>query len=370
MTKEKKWLLGGFSLVAVVFALVVTFFFGSEAASARSETKKTAPRSAEEERTIQVYRQAREAVVFISTITLKYDPFDVFMELHPSEGSGSGTIVDAKRGIVLTNLHVISDAHKIEILLPDGGSAKARLVGYDKEYDLAVLQLVNPPAGLKEVPFGSSADLEVGQRVLAIGNPFGLSSTLTTGIVSSLERSVRNADGTLLHGLIQTDAAINPGNSGGPLLDSAGRFVGLTTAILSNTGSYAGISFAVPADRIAAVLPELIATGRVLRPEIGWVLVDTNHGPMVRRTIENGPADKAGIQPIERRVSDVFVQGYIRDFDRADLVFRINGKRVRSRREAEELINRLREKKSLTITLRRGGNSGPERTVEVRPILR
>lgn len=329
----------------------------------------TATRSTEEQRTIAVYKEANQAVVFISTVTLTVDPFDLFHNIRPQTGSGSGIIIDAERGIILTNLHVIQDAHKIEILLSDGQPYPAKLLGYDRDYDLAILQLKTPPSNLVSLPFGDSTRLEVGQRVLAIGNPFGLNKTLTTGIISSLDRTIKSPTGVLMKGLIQTDAAINPGNSGGPLLDADGNLVGINTAILSQSGDSAGIGFAVPIHEIERFLPELIATGKVLRPSFGWVLVDTNQGPMVRRVMPGGPAERAGIEPIEKIVQNVFVRGFVRDFDRADLVYKIDGKRVQTGEQAAALIARAKPIRPVTITLKRGGINGPERTLTVTPEL-
>ena len=234
---------------------------------------------------------------------------------------------------------------------------------------MAVLQLIEPPKSLRSVEFGDSSELEIGQRVLAIGNPHGLNRTLTSGIISSLERTVRNPSGYFMKGLVQTDAAINPGNSGGPLLDMDGRLIGVNSAILSQSGDSAGIGFAVPVNQIRRILPELIATGKVLRPKIGWILVDTTQGPMVRRVFTGGPADIAGIQPIERPTGSVFMQGYVRDFERADLILRVNGKSVQSSEEVEEAITSSTHGKPISFTLRRGGIQGPERNVSVKPLL-
>lgn len=329
----------------------------------------SAQRTAEEQRTIDVYKATSGAVVFISTITLTVDPLDVFMEVRPHEGTGSGIIVDAQRGIVITNLHVIQDAQKIEILLDNGQSYRARLLGFDQEYDIAVLQLLNPGRNLVDIPFADSSRVEVGQRVLAIGNPFGLNRTLTTGIVSSLDRTVKAPSGVLMKGLIQTDAAINPGNSGGPLLDADGHLIGMNTAILSQSGDSAGIGFAIPINQIKRVLPELIATGKVLRPKIGWVLVDTNQGPMVRRVVQGSPADRAGVTPIEKVVQNVFRSGLVRDFSRADLIYSVNGQRVFNRDQVEEATQRSDSRKPLIFTLRRGGLNGEEREVRIQPML-
>lgn len=328
---------------------------------------QVAHRSYEEQRTIDIYKDTSDAVVFISTVTLTVDPFDWFAEIRPNKGAGTGTIVDAERGIVITNLHVIQNAHAIEILLGDGQAYKAKLLGYDNQYDIAVLQIKNPPQHLKSIPFGDSLRLQVGQRVLAIGNPFGLNRTLTTGIVSSLDRAVKSPSGVLMKGLIQTDAAINPGNSGGPLIDMDGRLVGMNSAILSQSGDSAGIGFAVPMHQIKRILPELIATGKVLRPDLGWVLVNTNQGPMVRRIVPNGAADLAGVKPLERPVSSVFVQGYVRDFEHADLIYSVNGQRVKSRDDVEEIIAQVGTGTGIRFEMRRGNIQGVAREVIIKP---
>ncbi len=355
------------TFVAAVFTAL--FMARNDARSAGMEVP-VARRSTDEQRVIDVYRATNEAVVFITTTTLTVDPFDVLPGARPHEGTGSGVIVDASRGIVLTSLHVIQDAHKIEVSLADGLNYRARLLGFDGEYDIAVLQILNPPPKLTSVVFGDSSKLEVGQRMLAIGNPFRLTRTLTTGIVSSLDRTVRNPGGTLMRGLIQTDAAINPGNSGGPLLDTEGRLVGINSAILSQSGDSAGIGFAVPINQIKRVLPELIATGKVLRPTFGWILADTTQGPMVRRVFPEGPASEAGVQPVERRVENIFLQGYVLDFSRGDLIVKVNGQRVASKDEVEELISRSDTNEPVSVTLRLGGPNGRERTVSMKPVLK
>jgi putative serine protease PepD len=199
--------------MALAFVLLATvIFLPVRSARAGSTEIARAYRTPDEERTIQVYKAASGAVVFIVTTTLAVDPYDFFPTVQPKEGTGSGIVVDARKGIILTNLHVIQDASKIEILLDDGKSHQAKLVGYDDENDIAVLQLRDPPPNLAAIPFADSSKLDVGQHVLAIGNPFGLNKTLTTGIVSSLDRTVKNPKGNIMRGMIQTDAAINPGN--------------------------------------------------------------------------------------------------------------------------------------------------------------
>ena len=363
MSKKKFWL-EFFACLIVCFGALVLL---KESSNGLISDKAPARRSIEEQQTIDVYKNVNETVAFITTIALTVDPFDLFYEMHPREGTGSGVVVDSKRGIVLTNLHVIMNSDRVEISLADGKNYKAKPVGFDKELDIAVLQIPNPPKNLKALELGDSSMLEVGQRVLAIGNPFGLNRTLTTGVVSSLDRTLKNPNGSIMRGLIQTDAPINPGNSGGPLLDMDGRLIGINTAILSQSGDSAGIGFAMPINQIRRVLPELIATGRVLRPRMGWMLVDTNQGPMILRVAPGLPAEQAGVQPVERRLLNAYLQPIIRDFDNADVISKVNGKVVRNIDEVEDIISK--SESVVTLTLRRGSSSGPERTVKVKPIL-
>jgi len=327
-----------------------------------------------EQETVEIYRKTNEAVVFISTQSMSNDSLDIYGytandSARSHSGAGSGVVVDAKEGIILTSLHVISDAESIDIFLADGKSYRARLLGYDPESDLAVLQLTSPPADLKAIAFGDSRSLQVGQWVFAIGNPHGLARTLTSGIVSSLHRTVRNPKNVVMKDLIQTDAALNPGSSGGPLLNSKGELIGINAAILSQSGDSAGISFAVPIHRVRAILSELIATGKVLRPRVGWLLVDTNQGPLVRRILPGSPAEEAGIEPLERPVGKVFRGGVVRDFDRADLITAIDGKKMRSVEDVEATVLAARHGEALRISLRRGGNHEDQRTVTLKPAL-
>lgn len=356
------------ALLGVLVGLLLASYLGPQQTVSAAPVEERAPRSVEEQETIDIYRRVSDSVVFITTTTLTVDPYDILMEVQPREGTGSGIIIDGARGIIVTNLHVIQDAHKIEISLSNGQNYRAKLVGYDDESDIAVLQIANPPAGLKSLSFGDSAQLEVGQRVLAIGNPFGLNRTLTTGIISSLDRVVKSPGGKYMRGLIQTDASINPGNSGGPLIDMSGRMIGINSAILSQSGDSAGIGFAVPSNLVKRIIPELIATGKVLRPKFGWVLVDTTQGPMVRRLAPGGPADRAGLQPLERRVQDVFLQGYVRDFDRADLILKVNGQPVRTKDQVEDILSKLGASE-VTLSVRQGGLDGRERDVSLKPSL-
>ncbi|MEW8026189.1 MAG: trypsin-like peptidase domain-containing protein [Candidatus Thiodiazotropha sp.] len=236
-----------------------------------SEPRRVTPRgdlAADEQATVEIFQQASPSVVYITTLQRVRNPWtrDIF---SLPQGTGSGFIWD-DLGHLVTNHHVIAETAEANVRLNDGRSYQAVLVGSSPDHDLAVLRIRVPFDRPPPVPVGSSSDLKVGQKVFAIGNPFGLDYTLTTGVVSALDRSLpEGRSGVAVDHLIQTDAAINPGNSGGPLLDSAGRLIGINTAIYSPSGAYAGIGFAVPVDTVNRVVPELIAKGRYVRPSLG-----------------------------------------------------------------------------------------------------
>jgi S1-C subfamily serine protease len=372
MRKAHQWLTRTlFELM--VCGLVLLWIPQSHAAPISSSSVGIATRTDEEQKTIDLYKRVNGSVVFIATRSYVVDPFAFFDEVKPQEGTGTGTVIDVQRGIVITNLHVIESALQsggsVEIMLSTGQSSKASLVGYDPESDIAVLRVKDLPKGMTGIPYGDSSALEVGQRVLAIGNPFGLYRSLTAGIVSSLDRSMKTPRGAVLKDLIQTDAAINPGNSGGPLLDADGRLIGINTAILSQSGDSAGVGFAVPINSIKRILPELIATGKVRRPRMGWQLVDTDQGPMVLRVQADSAAEKGGIKPIERVFSSGgFVRGFRRDIENADLVYKVNGERVRTRDEIEDTIRKMERSQPVRLTLRTGGIYGAEREVSIVPV--
>ena len=233
-------------------------------------SRPVAPRGpllADERATIDIFERASPSVVYITTLQHVRDFFSRNVMRVP-QGTGSGFIWD-ELGHVVTNYHVIEGAQEAEITLADQRTFSATLVGASPEHDLAVLHIDVDFNGPPPLPVGSSADLRVGQGVLAIGNPFGLDHTLTTGVISALNRTIDDDRGGTVDNLIQTDAAINPGNSGGPLIDTAGRLIGINTMIYSPSGAYAGIGFAVPVDMINRVVPRLIAFGRYVRPTLG-----------------------------------------------------------------------------------------------------
>lgn len=222
--------------------------------------------STDEQNNIEVYRTLSPGVVFIHSTSYARDFFG-FVE--PQEGSGSGSILD-QQGNILTNYHVIEGAQKLSVSMGGKKDYPAVVVGGDPDTDLAVIRLTEKPAGtLTVLPLGDSDKLVVGQKVLAIGNPFGLDRTLTTGVISGLQRPIRARNNRLIEGAIQTDASINPGNSGGPLLDSHGRMIGINSQILSPSGSSAGVGFAVPVSIAKRVVPQLLQNGRVRRPKLG-----------------------------------------------------------------------------------------------------
>ena len=286
------------------------------------------PLSADERNTIAVFESVSSSVVYITTVQYVRDYFSRNVMRVP-QGTGSGFVWDDE-GRVVTNYHVVRGAQEALVRLGDQRSFQARLVGASPEHDLAVLQIDVPTELPAPIPIGSSAELQVGQSVLAIGNPFGLDHTLTTGIVSALNRTVENESGGEIEGVIQTDAAINPGNSGGPLIDSAGRLVGINTMIYSPSGAYAGIGFAVPVDTINRVVPRLIAYGRYVRPTLG---VETDDrvtrqlfgpdgagGALLLGVTPGSPAERAGLRATRQERNGNIVIG--------DIIAAIDGRPV------------------------------------------
>jgi S1-C subfamily serine protease len=276
---------------------------------------------------IRRFKEAAPSVVYITTTEERSRDFFGLDVVEVPAGSGTGFVWD-DQGHVVTNFHVIQGAVRAFITLADGSRHEAAYVGGAPDKDLAVLQLTKTPPRLRPIPLGTSADLQVGQAVLAIGNPFGLDQTLTTGVVSALGREIQSATRRRIHGVIQTDAAINPGNSGGPLLDSAGRLIGVNTAIQSPSGASAGIGFAVPVDTVNRVVPQLIARGKLERADLGFEpvaprLVERTFGEqkgvMVGRVVRGGAAARAGLQ-------GVVVEG--RQVLAGDLIQAVNGRAI------------------------------------------
>ncbi len=258
--------------------------------------------AADEQSTIDVFERVSPSVVFISSSELRRSIFNLNVFEIP-RGSGSGFIYD-REGHIVTNLHVIQEGSRVTVTLADHSEYPARVVGGTFDKDLAVLKIDAPPEKLVAIAMGASNNLRVGQKVLAIGNPFGLDQTLTTGVVSALGREIESISGRPIHDVIQTDAAINPGNSGGPLLDSAGRVIGVNTQIASPTGANTGIGFAVPADIVNRVVPQIIKYGRVIRPGLGIMpaadriarQLGISSGVLVVEVSVGSGADRAGLR--------------------------------------------------------------------------
>jgi S1-C subfamily serine protease len=300
----------------------------------------------DERNNITVYEKVADGVVNVTSTAVQ---MDFFFNAFPTQGSGSGSIIDM-RGDILTNHHVVADAQKLEVTLADGSKWPGKLVGSDPESDLAVIRIDAPREKLKVIPMGDSKSLRIGQKVLAIGNPFGFERTLTTGVISSLGRTIRSDSGALMEDIIQTDAAINPGNSGGPLLNSEGEIIGINTAILSPSGGSVGIGFAIPVNVAKKIVPDLIAKGYIVYPWIGatiqslipevadYLKLKVERGAMIAEVVKGGPADKAGLRGGNRRIevgNTIVVVG-------GDVIVSADHHEIKTN---DELIRYIREKK-------------------------
>jgi len=348
-----------------ILCILGVFFLLSAHAVGIAETE-------DEGNNISIYRRVGPGVVNITSVVIQRD---FFFNPVPREGAGSGSIIDTA-GHILTNHHVIRDSTRLEVTLSDESKWPARFVGADPDNDLAVIKIDVPKEKLRVIPMGDSSKLKVGQKVLAIGNPFGLGQTLTTGIISSLGRSIRSEAGILIQDVIQTDAAINPGNSGGPLLDSTGKIIGINSAIISPTGASVGIGFAVPVNTAKRILPELIKKGYVSYPWIGvsvfplipefakFLGLKAERGAMISEIVKGGPAQRAGLRGGDRQVrvgnSLIMVGG--------DVIVEIDGVKVMS---SDELIRMIRDHRAGEMVelkvLRKGKFLGIEVTLGEKP---
>jgi S1-C subfamily serine protease len=312
----------------------------------------------EELTNVRVYEGANRGVVNVDTRTVSYDRF--FMLPSEGEGAGSGSVID-KRGHILTNFHVVENASEIQVTLPNGKPYEAEIVGADPDQDIAVLKIDAPTSELFPVPVGTSDGLQVGQRVYTLGNPFGLEGTLTTGIISNLNRTLPSRTGREMKAIIQTDAAMNPGNSGGPLLDTSGRMIGMNVAIATKTGQSAGLGFAIPINRIRKIVPELIEHGRVVRADIGIVRVmEMNPGLRIVELNRGGPADRAGLrgpEKVRRNVRRGPLVYTVEQFDRsaADIIVALDGEPVETASAFLEKIEEHRPGDTIVLTVLRGG---------------
>jgi len=300
----------------------------------------------DEQSTIALFKQAAPSVVHITNLAVKRDlNMDIF---GIPQGTGTGFIWD-KKGYVVTNFHVLENANAAKVMLADRSEWNAALVGVARDHDLAVLKIDVPENRLPALLVGESANLQVGQKVFAIGNPFGLDQTLTTGVVSGLGREILSVTKRPIQGVIQIDAAINPGNSGGPLLDSAGRLIGINTAIPAEVS--AGIGFAVPVDTVQRIVPQIIKYGRAERVGLGITIWDDRRiaqlglrGVLVRDVAEGGPAAKAGIRPT-RFAQEETIPG--------DLILAANGKTINNSRDLYRMLDQFKAGDVVTLTVHR-----------------
>jgi S1-C subfamily serine protease len=337
-----------------------------------------APLTDDERNNIDIYQKYSVGVVNITSTSVAYD---FFFRAVPQSGMGSGAIIDTQ-GHIVTNYHVIRDAELLEVTLPNKTKHKAKVVGTDPNNDLAVIQIDVPRGGLTPIPLGTSKGLQVGQKVLAIGNPFGLDRTMTTGIISALGRSIQSENGRIIDDIIQTDASINHGNSGGPLLNNQGQIIGINAAIVSpnDTGNY-GIGFAIPVDTVRRITDEILKLGYVRHAYLGIdargllslgdnpgladaLDLDADHGLLVRRVPSDGPLAQAGIREATRvvRIGNYMVPAG------GDVILAVNGKDVNSFLELASEVDHHRPGETINITvLRNNRKSDLQVTLQEQP---
>ena len=336
-------------------ALHPSSWFARPAQAEITEAAGSEPLDVEEQNNISVYRKNIPSVVNVTSRTMT---FDFFYGLVPQDGQGSGFVID-KDGHILTNYHVVADARQVEVTLHNRKKYKATVVGTDPPHDLAVILIKAPD--LVPATLGDSRNLQVGQKVYAIGNPFGLSGTMTRGIVSSI-RPVREPNGATIDEAIQTDAAINPGNSGGPLMNWHGEVIGINTMILSNSGQNAGIGFAIPINTAKAVLNDLMTLGRVRRPALGVKTIPINseladeiglaadYGLLIVQVTPGGSAEQAGLRGGTERA----YLGNIPIMLGGDLIVAIDGQKIEDQDDLTQLMNNHRAGDTVKITIFRG----------------
>jgi S1-C subfamily serine protease len=323
------------------------------------------PLAADELANIELFRRVSPSVVHITSLGVQRDLFSLNVQQVP-RGTGTGFVWDDS-GHIVTNFHVIQGANGARVTLADQTTFDAKLVGAFPDRDLAVLRIEAPKAKLPPIALGSSRDLQVGQRVYAIGNPFGLDQTLTMGLVSALNREIESFNNRSIRGVIQTDAAINPGNSGGPLLDSAGRLIGVNTQIASPSGASAGIGFAIPADEVNRIVPRLIRDGRFLRPAIGvsagpaglQQALKLPRGVVIVDVGRATPAARAGLQPFRRGNRGEVLQG--------DVITAINGEPVNDFDDMLTALERRQPGETVTLSVWREGRTRNQALVLAAP---
>jgi S1-C subfamily serine protease len=353
-----------FGLLLIGGALAISFYFWGgrfwQPSDGNAAPRAVTPRGVLadfEKTTISIYNEAKPSVVHITTLSVRRDRWNLNVQQVP-EGTGSGFVWD-KDGHIVTNFHVVQSVVQnkgaVQVTLADQSSWKGAVVGYYPDKDIAVLYIDAPASKLTPIEVGSSADLQVGQSAFSIGNPFGLDQTLTTGVVSAVGREIESVTKRPIKNVIQTDAAINPGNSGGPLLDSAGRLIGMNTAIYSPSGTSAGIGFAIPVDEINRVAPQIIAQkGRVSHPGLGAEYLSDQRakqlnmaGVLILNVNPGGPADQAGLQPTTRDENGAVQFG--------DLITAVDGKPVQKISDLDAALDAHKNGDTVTLIIERDG---------------
>lgn len=345
-------------LAAIAAAILVWRYFPNNKGDGRDPNAKAppiAPRGdlAEDEKsTIAIFNKASPSVVHITTVNVRASAFSLDL-LQIPRGSGTGFIWD-EDGHIVTNFHVIQGADAARVTLNDQSSWRGRLVGAYPDRDLAVLVIDAPKARLRPLDIGASHDLQVGQKVFAIGNPFGLDQSLTTGVISALGREIESVTRRAIKDMIQTDAAINPGNSGGPLLDSAGRLIGVNTAIFSPSGAFAGIGFAIPVDVVRRVVPELIREGKVTRPRLGVQLAPDQiarqlslKGALILEVEPDSPAANAALRPTRRDDANRIELG--------DVILALGNTPIRTSADLLDALEQHKSGDTVQLTISRNG---------------
>jgi len=356
-------------LLGIAVGLILTSTFSNFGETQKSASPKAVPVSAmapanaapddnallaDERNTISVFQEVAPSVVFITSKALRQGFFFTDTYEVPA-GSGSGFVWD-NQGHIVTNNHVVEDASALTVTLSDNSSYEAEVVGTEPGKDIAVLRIKAPGGKLRPVRVGSSTTLQVGQKVVAIGNPFGLDQTLTTGVVSALGREIKANNGRTIQDVIQTDAAINPGNSGGPLLDSRGQLIGMNTAIISPSGSSAGIGFAVPVNTVNRIVPQLIKYGHVSRPGLGIQVISDAvarragiDGVIIAEVTRGSAAAKAGLRGVQRtRFGETYV---------GDVIVGINDQPVRNYGELGDVLEQHKIGEVVAVKILREGET-------------
>ncbi len=348
--------------LSAVVALIITSRESADP-SAVIRAESAAPRAgisdpstvSDEQNNIEVYKALAPGVAFINTTSYQQD---FWGNVQEGKGNGSGSVIDAN-GDILTNYHVIEGAQKLTVSFGGDKTYPARVIGGDPDTDLAVIRIENPPAGLTVIPLGDSDKLVVGQKVLAIGNPFGLDRTLTTGVISGLQRPIRAVNGRPIDAAIQTDASINPGNSGGPLLDKYGKMIGINSQILSPQGGSVGVGFAVPVNIAKRVVPQLIQFGEVRRPKLGastmsvaslaeqGARLPVDSGLLIRSVTQGSPAFTAGLKGLSQAPDGSILLG--------DIIESIDGERLATNDDLYRLLDKKQIGDTIQIEVFRGG---------------